>query len=320
MKKAVKIIAVLLAVAIVVSGVLVGIFKKEEINYFFSSMNNAVVAIQDGSWKEQVNPSNANKDEAGQLTFTPGTYGSVKFDSQEDVVKYYVDAYNKTKEKTAKYIDDQGKEQTYYAFLGTENIVVNSVLVEGKENSIISNLAPSIVGGLFSKNLYGLPPCANRDPNLDIDENQDSLIKSRLTAQDIKSCSVKDNGDGTITLTLMPADVEMSRKGLDSQGKMFNTLGAIDKTVDSISVLSWASGTTQENCKVIYENGTATVKIDTASGEIVEADYKMNVDVNVTHANVTVLKDKSASLNITYEQHFPADDDYMMKTKGVKKA
>lgn len=320
MKKAVKIIAVLLAAAIVVSGVFVGIFKKDEINYFFSSMNNAVAAIQNGSWKEQINPSNTEKDNSNQLVFTAGTYGSVKFETEEDVVNYYVEAYNKTKGKTAKYIDDQGKEQTYYAMLGTENIVVNSVLVEGKENSIISNLVPSIVGGLFSKNLYGLPPCANRDPNLDIDENSDSLTLSRLTAQDIKACSVKDNGDGTITLTLMPADVEMSHKGLDSQGKIFNTLGAIDKTVDSISVLSWASGTTQDNCKVIYEGGVAVIKIDTASGEIVEADYKMNVDVNVTHANVTVLKDKSAALNITYEQHFPADDEYMMKTKGIKKA
>lgn len=320
MKKAVKIIAVLLAVAIVVSGVFVGIFKKEEINFFFSSMNNAVVAIQDGSWKEKVNPTNTNTENTQQISFTPGEYGGVKFESEADVVKYYVDAYNKTKEKTAKYIDDQGKEQTYYAMLGTENIVVNSVLVEGKENSIISNLVPNIVGGLFSKNIYGLPPCANRDPNLDVDENNDALIQSRLTEQDIKNCSVKDNGDGTITLTLIPADVEMSHKGLDSQGKMFNTLGAIDKTVESISVLSWASGTTEENCKVYYENGEAIVKINTSTGEIVEADYNMNVDVNVSHANVTVLKDKSASLNISYEQHFPADDEYLMKTKGVKKA
>lgn len=318
MKKAIKIIAVILAVCIVISGVVVGVLKKEEINYFFSAMNNAVVAIQDGSWKDAGKAPSSEESELA--TFVSGKYGGIDFKTEKDVVDYYVQAYNKTKEKTAQYIDDQGQEQTYYAMLGTEDIVINQVLVEGSENSIISNLVPSIVSGLFSKNIYGLPPCTNRDPKLDVDENNESLTASRLTAEDIKSCSVKDNGDGTITLTLVPADVEMSHRGQDAQGKMFNTLGAIDKTVDSISVLSWASGTTQENCKVLYADGTAVVKIDTASGEIVEGDYKMNVEVSVSHATVTVLKDKSAVLNLSYVQHFPADDKYMMDAKGVKKA
>lgn len=111
----------------------------------------------------------------------------------------------------------------------------------------------------------------------------------------------------------------MSHKGLDSQGKVFNTLGAIDKTVDSISALSWASGTTAENCSVLYSKSNAVAKIDTASGEIVEADYNLNIDINVQHANVAILKDKSASLNISYKQHFPADEEYMLKSKGIKK-
>lgn len=318
MKKAFKVIAVILAVCILISGVVVGVLKKEEINYFFSAMNNAVVAINDGSWKDSGNSADSAESEIE--AFAPGKYGGIKFDSAEDVVKYYVDAYDKTKAKTAKYIDDQGQEQTFYAMLGTEDIKLNSVLVEGKENSLISGLVPNIISGLFSKNVYGLPPCTNRDATLDVDENGDSFMTSRLTVDDVKSCSVKDNGDGTITLTIIPNDTQMSHRGLDAQGRMFNTLGAIDKTVDSISVLSWASGTTAENCKVIYEGGSAIVKIDTASGEIVEADYKMNVDVNVTHASVSVIKDKSASLNISYVQHFPADDEYLMKTKGLKKA
>lgn len=317
MKKAFKVIAVILAVCIIISGVAVGVLKKEEINYFFSAMNNAVVAINDGSWKETNDDTDTD---AGVEAFTPGEYGGIKFDKLEDVVNYYVVAYNKTKSKTAKYIDDKGQEQTYYAMLGTEEIKLNSVLVEGKENSLISNLVPNIISGLFAKNIYGLPPCTNRDQTLDVDENGDSLTASRLTAQDIKSCSVKDNGDGTITLTLVPQSTEMSHRGLDAQGRMFNTLGAIDATVDSISILSWASGSTAENCKVSYEDGSAVVKINTSSGEIVEADYKMNVNVSVNHASVSVIKDKSASLNISYVQHFPAGDDYMMKTKGIKKA
>lgn len=317
MKKALKAIAVILAVCILISGVIVGVLKKEEINYFFSAMNTAVVAINDGSWK---NIGEDNDVDVNAETFSPGNYGGIKFDKVDDVVKYYVEAYDKTKSKTAKYIDDQGQEQTYYAMLGTEDIKLNSVLVEGKENSLISGLVPNIISGLFAKNLYGLPPCTNRDSNLDVDENGDSFMKSRLTVDDVKTCSVKDNGDGTITLTIIPKETQMSHRGLDAQGRMFNTLGAIDKTVDSISVLSWASGTTADNCKVTYDGGSAVVKIDTASGEIVEADYKMNVEVNVTHASISVIKDKSAALSISYVQHFPASDEYMMETKGVKKA
>lgn len=318
MKKAFKIISIILVVCIVVSGVVVGVLKKDEINYFYSAMNNACVALNDGSWKNAGKTDTADNAEV-ESTFVAGKYGGIDFKTAEDVVNYYVEAYNKTKAKTASYIDDQGKQQTYYAMLGTEELKINNVLVEGKENSIINGLVPSIVDSLFKPNVNGLPPCANRDPSLDVDENGESMQTSRVKAEDIKNCSVKDNGDGTITIILVPNDVEMSHKGLDAQGKVFNTLGAIDKTVDSISVLSWASGTTAENCKVLYSKSNAVAKIDTASGEIVEADYNVNIDINVQHANVTILQDKNASLNISYKQHFPADDQYLMDTRGIKR-
>lgn len=318
MKKAFKIISVILVVCIVVSGVVVGVLKKDEINYFYSAMHNASVALSDGSWKD-AGKTDTGADANVDSAFVAGKYGGIDFKTPEDVINYYVEAYNKTKAKTASYIDDQGNQQTYYAMLGTEELKINNVLVEGKENSIINGLVPSVVDSLFKPNVYGLPPCANRDPKNDVDENGDSLQTSRVKPEDIKSCSVKDNGDGTITITLVPNDVQMSHKGLDAQGKVFNTLGAIDKTVDSISVLSWASGSTAENCNVLYSKSNAVVKIDTASGEIVGADYNLNIDINVQHANVAILKDKSASLNISYKQHFPADDEYMLNSRGIKK-
>ncbi len=37
----------------------------------------------------------------------------------------------------------------------------------------------------------------------------------------------------------------------------------------------------------------------------------MVVNVDVQHANVTVLKDKSASLTILYDNHFPVSDATM---------
>lgn len=318
MKKAFKIIAVILAVAIIVSGVVIGITKKEECNYFFSAMHNAQVKISDGTWKDDVNGANSSgSNENVQSSFAAGTYGGIEFKSVDDVVNYYVQAYDKTKADTATYIDEDGKEQVCYALVGDEKLKITNVLVDGKENSIINNLVPSIVDSIFTTGVYGLPPCTSREQQYDNDENGDSLLTSRIKPEDIENCSVADNGDGTITLTLIPKKCDMSRRGMDAQGKMFNALGAIDKTVDSIDVLSWASGSTSENCLVTYENGTAIVKIDTNSEKIVEADYDMKVTVTVNHANVLVIKDKSASLTVDYIQHFPASDEFIKESKGL---
>jgi hypothetical protein len=320
MKKAFKIIAVILAVCIIAGGVFIGVTKSDECNYFFSSMHNAVASINDGTWKDDVAGSTSSTSSDESNSFVAGEFGGIQFDTMEDVVNYYITAYNTTKGETSQYIDSEGNTKTFYTLLGQEELNIDSILVDGKENSIINKLVPSITSSLFSANVHGLPPCANRDPELDVDENNDSLTQTRLTADDIESVSVEDNNDGTITLTLVPKSTEMSHKGLDSQGKMFNSLGAIDEVVGNISVLSFSSGSVDENVKVVYENGNAVVKIDTQTGKIVEADYLMKVNVAITHANVSVLKDKSATLDISYYQHFPATDDYIKSEKGITRA
>ena len=90
-----------------------------------------------------------------------------------------------------------------------------------------------------------------------------------------------------------------------------------NKVVDGISVLSWSQGTTADNCKVNYKGGVATVKINAATKEIVEADYTMKAYVNVTHANIAVIKDKSASLDITMQWKYPASAEYLQSSKGI---
>ena len=51
---------------------------------------------------------------------------------------------------------------------------------------------------------------------------------------------------------------------------------------------------------------------------VTTADYHMEAHIAVQHASVAVLKDKSATLLVTYDIHFPASDEYMMETKGAK--
>ena len=37
----------------------------------------------------------------------------------------------------------------------------------------------------------------------------------------------------------------------------------------------------------------------------------MHVHIDVKHANVAIIKDKNASLDIEYKNHFPASDQYL---------
>lgn len=249
--------------------------------------------------------------------FAAGTYGGVEFKTDADVVNYYVAAFNKTKAETAKYKNDDGSVSDYYKMLGADQLNVEDLLIDGKENGTISGLVPGIVGGLFSPGVNGLPPSNNKNPDEDKDANGESFMASRLVPEDILATSVTDNKDGTITLILQPKLTELSTPGMDAQGHMFNTLGDITGVVDSISVLSWASGDTASNVKCNYMGGTATVKIDTKSGMIVEADYNEVVKISVTHASVAIIKDKSASLTVKYDMHYPVAPEKLKELKGI---
>lgn len=296
--KAFKIIIAIVLVVAIVGELYMGFAIKNEL----SAMNSTIAA-------------NAVSNEGGSsepaVTLTPGTYGGVEFKTNEDVVNYYNDAYNKTKAKTMDVKNSNGDVETLYGFIGEENLQIKegSLLVDGSANAMLNGMVPGILGNIFHKNICALPPQSNRHPADDKDSAGASLSTSRVVVDDILGAKVEDNGDGTITLTLIPVKTEMSEKGMDSQGHFFNSLGALDSVVGSISVLSFSQGGASDNVKATYEGGQAVVKIDTASGEIVEADYNMVVNVDVQHANVTVLKDKSAALTILYDNHFPVDKD-----------
>ncbi|MBE6720179.1 MAG: hypothetical protein E7571_05955 [Ruminococcaceae bacterium] len=283
-----------------------------------------VVIVAVSSPKMPVAPKEEFVDEPKIDEFQAGTYGGVKFDTVDDVVAYYVECFNYNKTLTASYTEN-GEAKTYYKLLGDETLSVENIMIEGQPApSIITNLVPGVLDGLFKGAPKGLPPAANRDPVYDQrDDGPDGSkipqTESHLTAEDVLACNVTDNKDGTISITIQPKAQILSMADQDPQGRFFNVLGDISETVNNISVLSFSEGTIEENFVVNYAGGTGTVKINTKTKEITEADYEMDVHIDVQHANVAVIKNKSASLDIVYKNHFPASDEFLEKSRGIKR-
>lgn len=298
-----------------------------KIDYVTNGAIQAIHEIKDGSWQKTSDPA-ANAGENDPVVIdplVPGTYGGVDFQSLEDVAKYYVEAYDYTKSLTAEYIDADGNKQTFYKLLGDEDMILGDVMIDGKSNSLINNIVPGIAGSLFSKNTYGLVPCYNRNPEADNNLEDDTrkadhdFRTSGVTVDDILEANVTDNKDGTITMVIQPKAGQMSTRGDDSAGRFFEVLGDISGVVSKIEQISFTQGTPEDNIKVDYKGGTVTVKINTATKEIIEADYNMVAQVAVTHASILVIKDKSASLTITYKNHYPATDKYLQEVRQLKR-
>ena len=67
----------------------------------------------------------------------------------------------------------------------------------------------------------------------------------------------------------------------------------------------------------MYKGGTGVITIDTKTKEITAAKYVMIANVDVTHASIAIIKDKSASVKITYTNEYPASDEYLKERRGV---
>ncbi len=322
MKKIAKALTVTIIIALCI--MLAGCQKA---GYVFSEgLVKSIGEVKDGSWNSQDDAAQQEEKEDTPVIdeFVQGTYSGVNFNTQEDLVNYYVKVYNNTKSQTAVYVNSDGKEETRYAFLGTEELNVGTILIDGKENSVVNKIAPGIVNGIFVKGIASLPPYYSSIPNDDNNLNDDTrkndcnFDKCMLTSDDILACNATQNDDGTLTVKLQPKAANNSLRGDDSQGKAFEALGDIAGIVSQIGVMSFSQGDANDNIIADYNGGVITAKIDPKSEKIVEADYDMNVDVSVKHVNAaSIIKDKSAALNIKFKNHFPADSKYLKDVAGI---
>ena len=324
MKKTIKAI-VCLAMVVALCASFAGCAK---IGYVTNGTIKAINEVKSGEWQnggaDAADPAAAANAEGDPVVleaeFTEGTYGGKEFKTVDDVVAYYVEVFNYNRTLTAPY-KEAGAAKTYYKLLGDEDLQVKNILVEGKKSTVLEKLVPSIMGKLFSGTPKSLPPAANRDPQYDDREDGPNGSKltqreSHLTAEDVLACNVKDNGDGTITIQIQPKAAELAMPDQDSQGRFFNVLGDITKTVADVGV-TFTEGDANSNVKCIYKGGYGEVTVDTKTNEVTKAYYIMKTHLDVTHANIAVLKDKNASIDIEYTNTFPATDEFLKTSKDI---
>ena len=285
---------------------------------------NTIGEVRAGDWNKVTEDEDSDKVVINE--FQPGTYGGVEFNSIDDVVNYYVKAYNYTKSLTAEYTTEDGSTATYYKLLGDEDLQVENVLVDGSSNDTMNSFVPTLVSSLFKPGTYGLVPSTNRDPKRDTNNYDESsnynthydFRKSYLTVDDVLMANVSES-DGKIVLQIQPKSAEMSIPGEDSQGRFFKTFDNAEDTIDSIQQLSWDSGTIKNNCVIKYKGGVGIIMIDPATNEITQADYETKANVSLTHANVLTIENKSVSVDFTFKNHYPASDEYLENSKNIKR-
>lgn len=205
--------------------------------------------------------------------FKKGKYAGVQLNTTADAVRYYVKAYNATKKETAKYKDLETEEiSTYYKMLGCKEMFVTNTRINGSKNSFFDSYFESLLTDMTLPT--GLPPSTSVNKSADTDLNGKSLITSRLRDTDVASLSIKDNKNGTVTLTIKPKAVQMSSPGADPQGRFFTTAGpmydAIDKAIKENGG-KWTTGNAKKNVTMNYTGGTGTITINTSTGKISKA-------------------------------------------------
>lgn len=243
--------------------------------------------------------------------FKKGKYAGVQLNTTADAVRYYVKAYNATKKETAKYKDLETEEiSTYYKMLGCKEMFVTNTRINGSKNSFFDSYFESLLTDMTLPT--GLPPSTSVNKSADTDLNGKSLITSRLRDTDVASLSIKDNKNGTVTLTIKPKAVQMSSPGADPQGRFFTTAGPMYDAIDQVIKENggkWTTGNAKKNLHMNYTGGTGTITINTSSGKITKATYNMKVNVDVQHVTISGMKDQRVQLRVIVKDTFPMSQE-----------
>lgn len=201
--------------------------------------------------------------------------------TKEEIVAEYVKVYNTTKAAGT--------------LLGSDAMSCESVTVDGKEQSLLRSVADKFMTA-NAKDMQ-LPPYTDADPGKEC----------KVTADDIETAEYKDNGDGTATIKIVPKEVKNSRRFADAQGKVFNVMEDVVSALANVSVLTWSEGDANSNVILTEKDGYAEVTYNKDTKMMTSAEYVLITYADVTHANVMMFKDKAAGAKFVYTTKFPQE-------------
>ena len=178
-------------------------------------------------------------------------------------------------------------------FKGHDTMSCEYVKIDGMDNSMVKGVADGFMKATGTN--MDLPPY----------KGEDNPMESLLTAADVDSATYTDNGDGTATIKIVPKAAENAKFKADPQGKSFNVMEDIAGALAGISVITWSEGDANSNVKLTEKDGYIEVVYNKDTKMMTKADYVLVTYADVTHANVLVLKDKSASVKFVYTMTYP---------------
>ena len=199
--------------------------------------------------------------------------------SKEEIVAEYAKVYNATKATGT--------------FLGKDSMTCESIVVDGKDNGTLKNLAGKFItaNGTDLK----LPPYSDENP----------ANECLITAADVQEATYTDNGDGTATIKITPVETTNDKKYQGAQGKMFNVMEDVGSALASVPVVSWSEGDANSNVTLVTKEGYAEVTYNKDTKIMTKADYVLVTYAEIVHCNVLMFKDKSATAKFVYTMSFP---------------
>ena len=109
-------------------------------------------------------------------------------------------------------------------------------------------------------------------------------------------------------MTIKPKAVQMSSPGADPQGRFFTTAGPVYDAVDQAIKENggkWTTGNAKKNVTMNYTGGTGTITINTSTGKITKAKYKMIVKAEIRNITLSGQKFKSIAMDCSKVDTFP---------------
>ncbi len=217
--------------------------------------------------------------DAGATEAPAAPAGLSSSSSKEEIVAEYAKVYNATKATGT--------------FLGKDSMSCESIMVDGKDNGTLKNLAGKFISANGTD--LQLPPSSESNPSMEC----------LITAADVQEATYNDNGDGTATIKITPIETTNDKQFQGAQGKMFNVMEDVGSALASVPVVSWSEGDANSNVTLITKEGYAEVTYNKDTKIMTKADYVLVTYADIVHCNVLMFKDKSATAKFVYTMSFP---------------